>query len=320
MLRGERFEWLGRGFRMEGNGRFSNGGIVSKRFVRSDAGRTGLYFLLSRTYMAPEELMSEIWHDRAQSLLSELVGSAINTAERLEYQLRLKFEGDYYFDVFSPWRLIQNGEMLFGSRDNIVYVKKELANLCGLRVLSASVLSAGETRLFAENDFLLEVIPESVQYEVWTAHVKTGLVVVSIGNVTVFPPGPRAKPAPPPPRVYRVQGAEPAPETTAQLAAELMQGVEGLESVGIGIPPQIVCGPGSRHQRASFDVAELNGVAVALLAEDKGEDSLLNRVQRALNAKGARENYGPAGIFQNGSQILVPELQARFLRHLHVRR
>ncbi len=259
--------------------------------------------------------MPETWHNRAESLLNELVGSAIIAAERFEYQLRLKFEGDYYFDVFSPWRLIQNGEMLFGSGDGIVYVKKELAKLCGLNVLSASVFPSGETRLLMENDFLLEVIPDSVQYEMWTTDVQSGSVVVAIGNVTVFPPAPRAKPALPPPSVYRVEGTEPVPGTTAQLAAELMQGVEGLDSVGIGISPQIVCGPGNRHQGASFDIAELNGMAVAVLAEDKGEDSLLNRVQRALNTKGVRENYGPAGIFQNGSQILVPELQARFLRH-----
>jgi hypothetical protein len=169
-----------------------------------------------------------------------------------------------------------------------------------------------------EKDYILEVIPDSVQYETWEAHVEAGWVVFVGGEVTLFPPaassgdGQAANV-----NVYGAGGC-PLAQETVQVVADIMRGIEGLRSIGIATASQTGCSRASHRQSGAFDVVELNGTPVSWFSEHGQEGTLLKRVQLAVSKRGAKESYGPAGIFQNGSQVIVPELQARFTRHLHI--
>lgn len=256
---------------------------------------------------------------RAEDLLTALVGKPIISSESSEYQLRLVFEKNLEFVVPSPWRVMLRGELLGGSGDvGGASAGKVLDSIKGLKVTLVSVSRSWDTRLVLEKDYILEVIPDSLQYETWEAHVDAGWVVFVGGEVTLFPPatssgGGQATTV----NVYGAGGC-PLAEETVQVVADIMQGIEGLRSVGIATPLQTGCARASHRQSGAFDVVELNGTPVSWFFEHAQENTLLKRVQLAAIKRGAKESYGPAGIFQNGSQVLVPELQARFTRHLHI--
>jgi hypothetical protein len=256
---------------------------------------------------------------RAEGLLNTLVGNAVISSESSEYQLRLVFEKDFEFVVSSPWRVMLRGALLGGSGDvGGPNAKKMLDSIKELEVISASVSPSWDTRLVLEKDYILEVIPDSVQYETWEAHVEAGWVVFVGGEVTLFPPATRADGNHATSvNVYGAGGCPLAPET-AQVVADIMQGIEGLRSIGVATPSQTGCARTSHRQNVAFDVVELNGTPVSWFADHAQESTLLKRVQLAASKRGAKESYGPAGIFQNGSEVLVPELQARFTRHLHI--
>lgn len=256
---------------------------------------------------------------RAEGLLNTFVGKAIISSESTEYQLRLVFEKSLEFVVPSPWRVMLRGELQCGSGDvGGANAEKVLDSIKGLKVTLASVSRSWDTRLVLERDYILEVIPDSVQYETWEAHVEAGWVVFVGGEVTLFPPatssgGEQATNV----NVYGAGGCPLSPETV-EVVTDIMRGIEGLRSIGIATPSQTGCARASHRQSGAFDVVELNGTPVSWFSEHAQESTLLKRVQLAASKRGARESYGPAGIFQNGSQVLVPELQARFTRHLHI--
>lgn len=131
---------------------------------------------------------------RAEGLLAEFVGKEITSVDQGEFQLRLVFGSGISFIALSAWRLLQDSCLLIGSGDVQgskpldKEVDKELHCLKGLRVLSASVSPSWETRLVLESDYVFELIPDSVRYEMWEAHLEVGLAVFSGGEITFFPP------------------------------------------------------------------------------------------------------------------------------------
>lgn len=256
---------------------------------------------------------------RAEDLLKAFVGKAIISSESSDYQLRLVFENRLEFVVSSPWRLILRGALATGSGDvEGSDAGKILDSLRGLKVSLVSVSRSWDTRLVLENDYILEVIPDSVLYETWEAHVEAGWVVFVGGEVTVFPPattsaGPLATSV----KVYGAGGCLLEHET-ARVVADITRDIEGLRSVGIATPSQTGCTRDSHRRARAFDIVELNGRPVSWFSEHERQSTLVERVQVAANKRGAKESFGPAGIFQNGSQVLVPELQKGFLRHMHI--
>lgn len=256
---------------------------------------------------------------RAEDLLNAFVGKAIISSESSDFQLRLVFEKNLEFVVPSPWRVMCRGTFVGGSGDvGGTEAKKGIDSINGLKVVLISVSPSWDTRLVLEDDYILEVIPDSVQYETWEAHVEAGWVVFVGGEVTVFPPatisdGVQATKV----NVYGSGGC-PLTQEITQVVTDMLHGIEGLRSIGLATPAQTGCAQSSHRQNMTFDVVELNGIPVSWFAEHSQESTLLKRVQLAASTRGAKESYGPAGIFQNGSQVLVPELQARFTRHLHI--
>jgi hypothetical protein len=70
--------------------------------------------------------------------------------------------------------------------------KKVLDSIKGLEVISTSVSPSWDTRLVLENEYVLEVIPDSVEYETWEAHIEADWVIFVGGEVTLFPPAKNA--------------------------------------------------------------------------------------------------------------------------------
>jgi hypothetical protein len=132
---------------------------------------------------------------RAENILTSFVGKVIASAERSEYQLRLLFGDSLEFVVGSPWRITLNGALFCGGGDGEAYATKALESIKGLEVISASVSPSWDTRVLLTNDYALEAIADSAQYETWEAHVEAGWVIFMGGEVTVFPPAPSANPA-----------------------------------------------------------------------------------------------------------------------------
>jgi hypothetical protein len=169
-----------------------------------------------------------------------------------------------------------------------------------------------------EDSYLLRVIADSVRYETWEAHLEAGWAIFSGGEITLFPPPQKAREPLPPVEAYTVTGSIPAAQETIQAAAAIFQGVEGLRSAGIADPSQTGCGQSSHRRGTAFDVVELNGISISSLAERDDLRTLLAAAQSMARRRGASEVYGPAGIFQKGSEVLVPAFQKQFGNHLHV--
>ena len=133
--------------------------------------------------------MSIADHDRAQQLLSSLVGSGVSSIECDELQLRLIFGDRSEFVTQSSWRLTLRGDLLMGSGDIKDRASEEiLGHLKGLKVLSILISDRWDTQLLFENDHVVEVISDSLRYETWEAHLEVGWVVFAGGGTTLFPP------------------------------------------------------------------------------------------------------------------------------------
>jgi hypothetical protein len=254
----------------------------------------------------------------ARRLLSALVRSTVTSVESSEYRLRIVFDRDLDINVYCPWRVLQNGAPVFGSGDVVpMDMAQAFAPLTGLCVMSASVLPSWDAQFYLGNDYCIEVIPDSVRYEAWVAHLEAGNVVFSGGAVWVFPRNTLSK-SPSPLDLYSAEKDFRVTPLLTLLVTELMQDIQGLRSVGIAGPSQTGCVQKNHDLGTTFDIVELNGLPLAKLARDEESAAWLRSVQLAASKRGALESYGPAGIFQNGSQILVPALEARFKDYLHI--
>jgi hypothetical protein len=134
--------------------------------------------------------MSATDRDRALELLSDFTGAGISSIECDEFQLRLFFEDKSIFVTESPWRLFLRGDLLVGSGDIKEGGSEEIfQHLKRLKANSLAISGWGDTQLAFENDYVLEVISNSVRYETWQAHLRAGWVVFMGGrSITVFPP------------------------------------------------------------------------------------------------------------------------------------
>lgn len=136
----------------------------------------------------PEEILSD-GPERADLLLRKFVGRQLSSIERSEHQLRVVFGPGAEFIVSSAWRLRQNSSTLIGSGDSRrTEILAQFADLLNTRVVSTAVTRSWETTLSLERDYVLEVFPDSVQYEMWEAHMDIGLIVFTGGHTTFFPP------------------------------------------------------------------------------------------------------------------------------------
>jgi hypothetical protein len=136
----------------------------------------------------PEETIGD-GPERADLLLRRFVGKQLLSVEQSEYQLRLIFGSDAELIVSSAWRLRKHITTLIGSGDSRrTEIAAHCADLLGARVVSTSVVQSWDTTLVLERDYVLEVFPDSVQYEMWEAHMDIGLIVFSGGHATFFPP------------------------------------------------------------------------------------------------------------------------------------
>jgi hypothetical protein len=141
------------------------------------------------------QVMSDVDIRRADSILTSFAGKVIASAENAEHQLRLLFGENLEFVVGSPWRITLKGDLLCGGGDSEAHIAKALESISGREVISASVSSSWDARVLLTDDYALEVIADSAQYETWEAHVGIGWVIFMGGQVTVFPPAPSANPA-----------------------------------------------------------------------------------------------------------------------------
>ncbi len=126
----------------------------------------------------------------AEDLLNKFGGKQVASLEQGEYQLRLMFEPGIEFVASSPWRLFQAGRLLIGSGDIQEANHRQgeaLQLLKGLKIVATSVSSSWDSRLIFECDYVFEVIADTVQYEVWEAHLEVGWVVFAGGELTLFP-------------------------------------------------------------------------------------------------------------------------------------
>jgi hypothetical protein len=137
--------------------------------------------------------MSATDHDLALELLSEFIGAGISSIECDEFQLKLRFEDKSVFVTESPWRLLLRGDLLVGSGDVKKGDTEEIfQHLKGLKANSVTISELGDTQLVFENDYVLDVISNSVRFEAWQANLPAGWVIFMGGHsITVFPPADR---------------------------------------------------------------------------------------------------------------------------------
>jgi hypothetical protein len=137
--------------------------------------------------------MSATDRDRALELLPEFIGAGISSVECDEFHLRLVFEDKSEFVTESPWRLLLRSELLLGSGDGKKGACEEIfQHMKGLKANSVTISELGDTQLVLENDYVLDVISNSVRYETWHAHLPAGWVIFMGGHsITVFPPADR---------------------------------------------------------------------------------------------------------------------------------
>ena len=60
----------------------------------------------------------------------------------------------------------------------------------GLKVVSTSISNCWDSYLCFEEDYVVQAISDTVQYETWEAHLEVGSVIFGDGDITVFPPAP----------------------------------------------------------------------------------------------------------------------------------
>ena len=88
---------------------------------------------------------------------------------------------------------------------------------------------------------------------------------------------------------------------------------------------QTTC-PGHGHEPggAAVDINAVNGKPVSLYGKDPDVTKAVNDFQAAANRSGrggpgvAAENYGPAGLWQNGKRVQDAKLQNQFHDYIHI--
>jgi hypothetical protein len=84
--------------------------------------------------------------------------------------------------------------------------------------------------------------------------------------------------------------------------------------------------PAHGHQPggAAVDINAVNGKPVSLYGKDPDVTKAVKDFQAAANRSGpggpgvAAENYGPAGLWQNGKPVRDAKLQNQFHDHIHI--
>ncbi|HEY1900969.1 MAG TPA: hypothetical protein VGG56_00950 [Terracidiphilus sp.] len=127
--------------------------------------------------------------ERAQTYLRSFIGRTLSSIECDEFHMELVFEDDARFQTHSCWRFMHGNCLLYGHGDIGGQVSKDVfAGLIGLKVVSTSMSSCGDTDLRFGKDHSIQTISDTVQFETWDAHVEEGWVIFSSGSTTVFPP------------------------------------------------------------------------------------------------------------------------------------
>jgi hypothetical protein len=268
-----------------------------------------------------EQLRLNAEEQMAQDLLKDLLGIEIESVDEAEHHLRLNLTSGYEFTTSSPWRILHQGRLVTGSGDYSNRSEREVSLdfLRGARFRHVVLSPAWNTCLGLDNDYIFEVIPDSIQYEVWEAHLPSGHVIFIGGEPTVFPPA-RQAPAAPARQlsIYRMDQAAEVEKALKEIIAAIALRVMGIHSVGIAEPNATKCRCSSHGGNVAGDIAEINGVPVSLYGHQDDMSDLVRALEQSAVQQGAAEVYGPAGIFQNGSEIQIPELHAKFKNHLHI--
>jgi hypothetical protein len=133
--------------------------------------------------------MSSPDFERAHAYLQNFVGKTLASFDCDESHLRLVFEGGTNIETHGPWRIVSHDILEVGSGDvGSPFSKDALELLIGRQLVHASITLTFVTGLGFEGDQTVELISDSVQYEVWEAHLKEAWVIFQEGQLTVFPP------------------------------------------------------------------------------------------------------------------------------------
>lgn len=133
--------------------------------------------------------MSSADFELAQTILRSFIGKTLSAIECDEFHLELVFEDSSRFGTHGSWRVVQRDTFLFGSGDVGGQVPQDVfERLIGLKVISTSISNRSDTDLQFEEDYVLNAIMDTVQYETWEAHLDVGWVIFANGHITVFPP------------------------------------------------------------------------------------------------------------------------------------
>jgi hypothetical protein len=124
-----------------------------------------------------------------RSLLSRLANKTLSSIASDELHLELIFEAPFRFQTHCSWRLFAGDKMLIGQGDVGSQIARDtLDRLIGLKILSVSVSNRFDTDFRFEGDYVLQAISDTMQYEVWDAHIEEGWVILEGGSIAIFPP------------------------------------------------------------------------------------------------------------------------------------
>jgi hypothetical protein len=130
---------------------------------------------------------------RAEGFLRDFIGKALASVECDEFHLELLFHDGSRFRTQCSWRVIQGDSLLFGRGDIGGQISSDAyAGIIGLKVASASISTCWDTDLRFENDYVVQTLSDTVQFETWVVNLDAGWVILSDGRITVFPPAPAA--------------------------------------------------------------------------------------------------------------------------------
>jgi hypothetical protein len=130
---------------------------------------------------------------RAEGFLRDFIGKALASVECDEFHLELLFHDGSRFRTQCSRRVIQGDSLLFGRGDIGGQISSDAyAGIIGLKVASASISTCWDTDLRFENDYVVQTLSDTVQFETWVVNLDAGWVILSDGRITVFPPAPAA--------------------------------------------------------------------------------------------------------------------------------
>jgi hypothetical protein len=105
--------------------------------------------------------------------------------------MELVFKDHSRFQTHCSWRIMKSNSLVFGGGDIGDPVSQNAyIGLIGLEVTLASMSNLGDTKLTFDEDYAVEAIADTVQYESWDAHLDVGWIILSGGHITVFPSAP----------------------------------------------------------------------------------------------------------------------------------